>query len=333
MNNLIEQFGAKAGEMRANRAMSGRPVTGGYDVAAEPARSSEPTPEAIHRMWGIGGAGDLFHPVGETTKTLPSGFFRFTNHPNFGLCIVRVRNDTDSLIHLPDSESDKLLAEMEEFLSIRDRFKARGLLYKRGVMLFGPPGSGKTATIQLLAKMVSEQMNSIAVLGDTDPSFVGSGLQMIRKLEPMRQLVVILEDLDALVGRYGEEGYLSLLDGENQVENVIYVATTNYPERLDRRFVDRPSRFDTLRLIGMPTAEARRVYLLHKEPAIESAELDAMVTASEGYSIAHLRELLVLVKCFGRPLDAATERLDGMREGQPSSERQFGSLRSVGFGN
>lgn len=133
-----------------------------------------------------------------------------------------------------------------------------------------------------------------------------------------------------MVGRYGEEGYLSLLDGENQVENVIYVATTNYPERLDRRFVDRPSRFDTLRHIGMPTAEARRMYLRHKEADINDVELAAMVKASEGYSIAHLRELLVLVKCFGRDIKSATERLDGMREKQPTSDRDFGA-RSTGF--
>ena len=123
-----------------------------------------------------------------------------------------------------------------------------------------------------------------------------------------------------------------LLDGENQVENVIYVATTNYPERLDRRFVDRPSRFDTLRLIGMPTPEARRIYLVHKEPGIDEKELRAMVRASDGYSIAHLRELLVLVKCFGQSIDEATKRLDGMRAANPSSDRQFGNLHAVGFG-
>lgn len=282
------------------------------------------------RMWGIIGAGDIFIPVGETTKALPPGFYRF-NMSREGLVTQRVRNDTDSLIALPDSESERLLAEMRQFLSIRDRFVKRGLLYKRGVMLYGPPGSGKTATIQLLAKMVAEQMNSVAILGDTGPELVAQGLQMVRKLEPDRQLVVILEDLDALVSRCGEEGFLSLLDGENQVENVIYVATTNYPERLDRRFVDRPSRFDTLRLIGMPTPEARRVYLKHKEADISAEELETMVKASEGYSIAHLRELLVLVKCFGQSIREAAQRLDSMRSGEPSSERQFGVVRAAGF--
>lgn len=324
--NAVERFGREVPTGKSSRTM---PSTAAANLApAAPEDASQP----LHKLWGIAGAGDVFHPVGETTKRLPPGFYRFAAIPNIGICACKVRNDTDSLIHLPDSESDRLLAEMREFLSIRERFKERGLLYKRGVMLYGPPGSGKTATIQLLAQIVAEQMDSVAILGDSEPTLVAMGLQVVRKLEPERQLVVILEDLDAMVGRWGEEGYLSLLDGENQVENVIYVATTNYPERLDRRFVDRPSRFDTLRFIGMPTPEARLTYLRHKEPSIAEDELVAMVNASEGYSIAHLRELLVLVKCFGRPLSEAAERLDGMRDRQPSSERDFGA-RSVGFQN
>lgn len=317
----LEQFGTAV----RLRGYSGEAPTAAYPT------TREREPETLHKLWGIAGAGDIFHPVGETAKALPSGFFRFVAHQHLGLVIMRVRNDTDSLFTLPDSESDRLLVEVREFLLIRDRFKERGLLYKRGVMLYGPPGSGKTATIQLLAKLVAEQMDSIAILADCEPQMLAPGLQMVRKLEPNRQLVVILEDLDALVSRYGEEGYLSLLDGENQVENVIYVATTNYPERLDKRFVDRPSRFDTLRLIGMPTEEARRVYLKHKEPSITDGELAAMVAASDGYSIAHLRELLVLVKCFGRTLEVATERLDSMREGSPSSDKQFGVRKAAGF--
>lgn len=318
----IQRFGTAVKETSTSERAAPATPTAGLDL---------PEMAPVHKMWGIAGAGDVFHPVGETTATLPSGFYRFVYMNNMLVCL-RVRNDTDSLVALPDSESDRLLAEMRQFLSLKEAFKSRGLLYKRGVMLYGPPGSGKTATIQQLAKMVATEMDSIAVLGDSEPGFVASGLQTVRGLEPERQLVVILEDLDALVNRYGEEGYLSLLDGENQVENVIYVATTNYPERLDRRFVDRPSRFDTLRLIGMPTAEARRVYLRSKEPNMPLPELEAMVTASDEYSIAHLRELLVLVKCFGQSIDDATERLDQMREDEPSSAREFGAKRTAGFG-
>lgn len=316
---MIEQFGTNIGA---------RPPRQDWSVEA-PAAQGDYAAIKDPRMWGVASDSTLFYPVGQTAENLPAGFYRFESIHPYGLCAIRVPNETDTIATLPDSESEHLLAEVEQFLALKMKFKERGLLYKRGIMLFGPPGSGKTATIQVLARTVAERMGSIAILAD-HPKLAADGLRMVRQLEPARQLVVILEDLDALVMRFGEEGYLSLLDGENQVENVIYVATTNYPERLDRRFVDRPSRFDTIRLIGMPSAAARRAYLLLKEPSLDGATLTEFVRASDGYSIAHLRELLILTRCFGRSLSEATERLDGMRDNRPTSENDF-STRKAGF--
>lgn len=317
---MIEQFGTAVSPARYH----GEPASSSPPTAGMPLVGSQDA-----RMWGIAGEGSVFHPVGATTSALPSGFYRFVDMHPIGLVAIKVPNETDQLLALPDSESERLMAEVEEFLGLREKFTSRGLLYKRGIMLYGPPGSGKTATIQVLARRVAEKLNSVAILAD-HPVLCANGLIMLRRLEPMRQLVVVLEDLDALVMRHGEEGYLSLLDGENQVENVIYVATTNYPERLDRRFVDRPSRFDTIRLIGMPSVAARRAYLKAKEPSLSDEEVREYLKASEGYSVAHLRELLVLTRCFGRSLKEAAERLDAMRGKAPTSEHDY-SARSVGF--
>jgi len=110
------------------------------------------------------------------------------------------------------------------------------------------------------------------------------------------------------------------------------VATTNYPERLDQRFVDRPSRFDTIREIGMPTAMARQVYLQTKEPSLGAFELAEWVEQSEGFSIAHLRELIILCRCYHKPLAEAIERLSLMRSESPSSSRaNDGRKNVVGF--
>ena len=185
-------------------------------------------------------------------------------------------------------------------------------------MLWGPAGSGKTTSLMLMSNDIVEN-NGIVVQID-NPHMAAMGLELIRKIDPDRPIVALMEDIDALIERNGENAYLSLLDGETQINGVVYIATTNYPERLDKRFVDRPSRFDTIRYIGMPTTPARRLYLSTKEPSLSSEELETWVKKSEGFSIAHLRELVILVQCFGRTLNDAIERLESMRVKPPKSD-------------
>src|SRR5581483_10359657 len=154
---------------------------------------------------------------------------------------------------------------------------------------------------------------------------------VLRRIEPARPMISIMEDLDALVQRHGDHGFLALLDGETQISNVVHVATTNYPEYLDRRFVDRPSRFDTIMLVDMPAAEARRVYFKAKEPALDDVTLARWVKRSEGYSIAHLREVIVAARCFEQPEDEVFQRLDEMRSEAIASDGRGGMRRQVGF--
>ena len=179
--------------------------------------------------------------------------------------------------------------------------------------------SGKTASIMLMAKDIIEKYSGI-VCKIEHPNLAAEGVSMIRKIEPERPIVALMEDLDALIDTYGENRYLALLDGETQVDNILYIATTNYPELLDRRFVDRPSRFDTIKKIGMPSAEARKMYLETKEPDLTEKELKEWVSRTDGFSVAHLRELIIAVKCFEYSLDDTIERLDKMRVRKPSSE-------------
>lgn len=179
--------------------------------------------------------------------------------------------------------------------------------------------SGKTVCVHQICQLIVQEEGGVAILVDV-PHAAAQCLQLLRRIEPDRPVVAIFEDLDALVQRFGENEYLALLDGEAQVDNICFISTTNYPEVLDARFVDRPSRFDTVKYIGMPSREAREVFLQAKAPALVNGQLEAYVEASEGFSLAHLKELVVLTQCFEYPLAEAAARLKKMQM-KPSSER------------
>lgn len=132
--------------------------------------------------------------------------------------------------------------------------------------------------------------------------------------------------------QYGEHSLLALLDGENQIANVVHVATTNYVEELGARIVNRPSRFDEVKKIGMPNPQARTEYFTHTAGMdIDQAELQRWVLDTEGMSIAHLRELVVAVFCLGRGYEETLERLRKMQIRTKSHEDGFRKNDSIGM--
>lgn len=299
------------------------PVAPAGDVATTAERGAGFVPKRYAHSDGV------YWGSPETCDALQPGFYMPFVLPNGAPALKKLETQTDNLLRLPDPICDMLLSEFVLFWNKASLMAERGLTVKRGLMLYGPPGSGKTSAVQLMAHHMIREMRGVVILVDYAP-IAAAALQLVRQLEPDRPVILLYEDIDAIVERHGESGLLALLDGELQVGNVVNVATTNYPERLDPRFTDRPGRFDRITLVGMPEAPARAAYFEAKAPDVAEPRRQRWVLASEGWSIAHLRELVVAHLVLGEDDEAVIERLTGMREQLPKSDDAGRSL--VGFG-
>jgi len=272
-------------------------------------------------QWGAD-ANDRFRPCGPARDTLPAGCYQF-GMDQMGMYIQKMNVLTDTLIPLEDEASNQVLAGIQNFWESEAAFTSRGILFRRGIFLHGPAGSGKTALITQLMQQLIARNGVVLMCGD--PGLMAFGLPLLRRIEPKRPLIVIFEDIEEMIQNYGEHRILALLDGELRTDNVVNLASSNYPERLGARIINRPSRFDERIFIGMPNEGARRKYLrwATRNEFLPKDDLTRWVRDSAGFSVAHLKEMVVAVFCLKQPYEEVVTRLRSLAV-QPKSQAEFG---------
>lgn len=254
-----------------------------------------------------------YRAVGPTVPTIDPGIYKVVATPE-GIWYVPSPYSTDKLVRLPDSASDFVIDEIEKFWTLRSDFESLGLTHKRGMLMHGPPGSGKTATISFVMKQMVAEGGVVFLGSGTSPGTLAQAIADFRNIETERPCVIIFEDIDATIEQYNESDVLSILDGEHSIDGVVFIATTNYVDKLAARVKNRPSRFDIVIEIGTPGAEARKLYLKSRNlmPRWPESFIDELVSKTQGFSIAHLKELLVGVCCLKKEIDAEVDRLKKM---------------------
>ena len=267
-------------------------------------------------QWAVCGP-HTYKPVSMTAPKLSSGVYSVAVSQYHGIIYQKKSICVDDLLRFPDSVSDKILGEITTFWGKGVKFLEHGFLHRRGYLLHGPAGSGKTCLVQqIIADIV--QADGLVFQCANHPSIFNDGLAQFRKVEPNRPIVCLFEDIDAIIEEHGEDEILTLLDGENQIDKVLNIATTNYPEKLDKRLVARPRRFDRVLEIGMPSSAVRRMYF-EKKLNISGDEIEKWVLASEGFSFAACAELVISVCCFENKFEDAVETLNEMMTANISS--------------
>lgn len=301
-----------------------------YEKNTSPDDADDDVVISSRTQWAKVGA-TSFKAVGKTQKILVSGVYVIKSdngEPIFEKSDVNV----DSLIEFPDSKTDKILKEVEDFWKNGEIFKNYGFLHRRGYLLYGPPGGGKTSLVQQIIKRIVKQKGIVFMCGH--PGVTSMGLKAFREVEPNRNAVCIFEDIDSIIDQYGEDELLSMLDGENQIDKVVNLATTNYPEKLDKRLVSRPRRFDKVIKIGMPNASVREIYFSNKLK-ITGEDISKWVDATNDFSFAAMAELVISVKCLGNDFEKAVVVIRKLMASKPSSTQstdEEDEPQKLGFG-
>lgn len=261
--------------------------------------------------------GEGYIPCGATKTKLNTGVYS-VHRTDTGLPLfVPSPVKSDEWLTFRDDLIEDVVGEIEKFWDRRDVFKQYGYLQRRGYMFYGPPGTGKTILLKQIIEKILKR-DGIVILADNSPDLVSLGLKHFSKIEPNRNIVCIFEDIDAIVDRYGESNLLSLLDGEDSVDHVLNLASTNYPEKLDKRLVGRPRRFDRIIKIGYPEPDMRKFYFTEKLK-LSDKEVQEWVDATENFTFAAMTELVISVKCLGNSFEKSLKRIQDLLDTKPSS--------------
>ncbi|WP_251566191.1 AAA family ATPase [Paenibacillus pasadenensis] len=189
---------------------------------------------------------------------------------------------------------DPLWLELEEnitqFFNSADGFYEQfGIPYRRGVLLYGKPGNGKTSLVRSLAA----QSGVPAVCWQmTEHTSSDSIREIFSCAEELAPVVLIVEDLDGLNPAL-RSVFLNELDGMRTRKGIYLIATTNYPEQLDAALLGRPGRIDRAYEVQEPSLESREAYLSQKGIGrlIQPQELSLLAEQTAGFSYAQLGEL------------------------------------------
>ena len=233
---------------------------------------------------------------------------------SFGKSKARLHTDDKKKITFNDvagaKEEKEELSEIVEFLKNPRKFIELGARIPKGILLVGPPGTGKTYLARAVAGEAGVPFFSISG-SDFVEMFVGVGASRVRDLFDQAKknspCIVFIDEIDA-VGRHRGAGLggghdereqtlnqlLVEMDGFNVNEGIIIIAATNRPDILDPALL-RPGRFDRQILVGIPDIKEREAILrIHSrgKPLDEDVSIEDLAKGTPGFTPADLENLM-----------------------------------------
>lgn len=241
-------------------------------------------------------------------RALPSGAYAANVGMSFFLKPFAVQDQP--FVSLDTPTARKIVREVDEFFNAQmtARLAQAGLKHRRGIIVHGPPGTGKTSLIRSLFPYFI-QHGAVVVVDCNADHLENLIIPAIRRNDPERPIVLFFDEFDKNA-RYSCNELLRLLDGLNSPDHLLTIGCTNHLNAIPIQMRARPSRFSlVLELASLPS-EARATYVATKYPMLDCEMRAFVLQVTDTRSLDYLEEACKLA-LMGYEPDELRDRIAG----------------------
>lgn len=224
---------------------------------------------------------------------------------------------------------------VDKFLNSKDFYKSNKLDFKRSILICGDPGTGKTRFIANITDELIQKYDALVIRIESEDamSTLLKGTNPLADFCKDRLKVIVIEELYELISTKNKSGVLNMLDSTFLKDNVLFMMTTNFPQKIPVNMIDRPSRIDDI--VPVYKEDFSKEFIINwyqhviGAPFPQEEKNTGLLNELEGkYTLAYLKEIFLKSLLHNLTL---TESYNQIKRRRALIERQFSRNGEIGF--